>query len=88
MQPFSLHVPHRVFGMATSGNCHKVKLACDILRIPYRWHETDIMKGESRTPEYLRMNPNGRVPVLEDDGEMIAHAEMSGGKAPFILPTR
>jgi len=67
MQPFSLHVPHRIFGMVTSGNCHKVKLACDILRVPYRWHETDIMKGESRTPEYLRMNPNGRVPLLQID---------------------
>jgi glutathione S-transferase len=53
--------------MASSGNCHKVKLALDILRIPYRWHETDIMKGESRTPEYLRMNPNGKVPLLQID---------------------
>ena len=67
MQPFSLHVPHRVYGMTASGNCHKVKLALDILRIPYRWHETDIMKGESRTPEFLRMNPNGRVPLLQVD---------------------
>lgn len=67
MQPLSLHVPHRVYGMAASGNCHKVKLALDILRIPYRWHETDIMKGESRTPEYLRMNPNGKVPLLQID---------------------
>jgi glutathione S-transferase len=67
MQPSSLNVPHRVYGMASSGNCHKVKLVLDILRIPYHWHETDIMKRESRTPEFLRMNPNGRVPVLQID---------------------
>lgn len=67
MQPLSLHVPHRVFGMVSSGNCHKVKLALDLLRIPYRWHETDIMKGESRTPEFLKMNPTGKVPVLQID---------------------
>jgi glutathione S-transferase len=67
MQPLSLKVPHRVYGMAASGNCHKVKLALDILHIPYRWHEVDIMKGESRTPDYLHMNPNGRVPVLQID---------------------
>jgi len=67
MQPFSLHVPHRVYGMAASGNCHKVKLALDLLKLPYRWHEIDIMKGESRTPEFLRMNPNGKVPVLQID---------------------
>lgn len=67
MQPLSLHVPHRVFGMAASGNCHKVKLVLDLLRIPYRWHETDIMQGASRTPEFLRMNPTGKVPVLQID---------------------
>jgi len=67
MQPFSLHVPHRVYGMAASGNCHKVRLALDLLHLPYRWHEIDIMKGESRTPEFLRMNPNGKVPVLQID---------------------
>jgi glutathione S-transferase len=67
MQPLSLHVPHRVYGMAASGNCHKVRLALDILRLPYRWHETDIMKGETRTPEYLRLNPNGKVPLLQID---------------------
>lgn len=67
MQPFSLHVPHRVYGMAASGNCHKVKLALDLLHLPCRWHEIDIMKGESRTPEFLRMNPNGKVPVLQID---------------------
>lgn len=67
MQPLSLHVPHRVFGMVASGNCHKVKLVLDLLRIPYRWHETDIMQGASRTPEFLRMNPTGKVPVLQID---------------------
>jgi glutathione S-transferase len=28
----------------------------------------DLSKGQQRTPEYLHMNPNGRVPVLDDDG--------------------
>lgn len=56
-----------VHGMVSSGNCHKVRLALDILGMPYRWHEVDIMKGESRTPGFLRMNPNGRVPLLQVD---------------------
>ncbi len=60
-------VPHRVYGMASSGNCHKVKLALDILHLPYRWHEVDTVKGESRTPDYLAMNPNGKVPLLQID---------------------
>jgi glutathione S-transferase len=61
------HLPHRVYGAAASGNCHKVRLALDLLRIPYRWHETDLMKGETRTAEFLRINPNGQLPVLQID---------------------
>jgi glutathione S-transferase len=67
MPTTALNDPLRVYGMVSSGNCHKVKLALDVLHMPYRWHETDIMKGESRTPEFLRLNPNGRVPVLQVD---------------------
>lgn len=57
-----------VHGMAASGNCHKVKLALDILGLPYDWREVDIMAGGTRTPEFLAMNPNGKVPVLGIDG--------------------
>jgi glutathione S-transferase len=54
--------------MAASGNCHKVKLALDLLGLPYQWREVDLMKGGTRTPEFLAMNPNGKVPVLAIDG--------------------
>jgi glutathione S-transferase len=60
-------LPHRVFGMRASGNCHKVRLALDLLGLPYRWHEVDVLKGESRTPGFLAINPNGKVPVLQID---------------------
>ncbi len=63
----STHLPHRVYGTAASGNCHKVKLALDLLRIPYRWHEIDVVKAETRTPQFLAMNPNGKVPLLQID---------------------
>ena len=55
----------RVYGMSSSGNCHKVKLLLEQLCQPYEWQEVDIMHGGSRTPEYLAMNPNGRVPMLQ-----------------------
>jgi glutathione S-transferase len=67
MMPTTTRVPHRVFGMTSSGNCHKVRLTLDLLGVSYRWHEVDIMKGETRTPEYLAMNPNGQVPLLQID---------------------
>jgi glutathione S-transferase len=54
--------------MVTSGNCHKVKMALDLLGLPYEWREVDLMKGGTRTPEFLAMNPNGKVPVLAIDG--------------------
>ena len=61
------HLPRRVYGAAASGNCHKVKLALDLLHLPYRWHEVDLMRGETRTPEFLRINANGKLPVLQID---------------------
>jgi glutathione S-transferase len=56
-----------VYGTSASGNCHKVRLALDILGLPYEWREIDVMKRETQTPEFLAMNPNGKVPVLAID---------------------
>ena len=56
---------YKVYGMATSGNCYKVQLLLEQLGAPYAWEEIDIMTGVTRQPEYLRKNPNGRVPLLE-----------------------
>lgn len=56
-----------VYGTASSGNCHKVRMALDILDQAYEWREIDILKGEAGTPQFLRMNPNGKVPVLQVD---------------------
>jgi glutathione S-transferase len=67
MMPSTTGLPHRVFGQSTSGNCHKVRVTCDVLKIPYRWHEIDIMTGATRKPDYLAMNPNGKVPLLQID---------------------
>lgn len=60
-------LPHRVYGTSTSGNCHKVRLLLDALGLPYRWHEVDVLAGETRKAEFLAMNPNGKVPVLQID---------------------
>lgn len=59
----------RLYDYADSGNGYKVRLALAQLAIPYRFVPVDIEKGESRTAEFLAMNPNGRIPllVLKDD---------------------
>ena len=58
----------RIFGDLKSGNCLKVKYLCDHLAIPYEWVAVDIMKGESRTPEFLQRSPAGQVPLLDLGG--------------------
>ena len=55
----------KVYGMSSSGNCYKIKLLLEQLARPYAWEEMDIMQGSTRTKEFLAMNPNGKVPMLE-----------------------
>jgi glutathione S-transferase len=54
-----------LYSMQRSGNCYKVRLALAQLNIPYLQVEIDILKGETRTPEFLAKNPSGHVPLLE-----------------------
>jgi glutathione S-transferase len=54
-----------LYSMQRSGNSYKVRLALAHLGVPHRLEEIDILKGESHTPEFLVMNPNGQVPLLE-----------------------
>ena len=64
-----------VYGTSTSGNCHKVRMALDITGQPYTWREIDILKAETHTPEFLRLNPAGQVPVLVlDDDTSLAES--------------
>src|SRR5688572_15765356 len=64
-----------VFGMSDSGNCYKVRLALEQLSLPYRWVEVDPGRGETRTPEFLARNANGKVPTLElEDGSHLAES--------------
>jgi glutathione S-transferase len=56
---------YTLYSMQRSGNSYKVRLALAQLGLNYRLVEVDILKGESRTPEFLAKNPNGQVPLLE-----------------------
>lgn len=49
-----------------SGNCFKIRLTAALLGLPLEARSYDIMKGETRTPEFLaKVNANGRIPVLQ-----------------------
>lgn len=63
---------YKVYGDKLSGNCYKVKLVLHLLGLPYEWQDIDILKGETQTAEFLAMNPNGKVPVLQlEDGSCL-----------------
>ncbi len=56
---------YKLYSMQRSGNSYKVRLALAVLNAPYEAIEIDILRGESRTPDFLAKNPSGQVPLLE-----------------------
>jgi glutathione S-transferase len=62
----------RLYDYLPSGNGYKVRLLLTQLGIPFERVELDIIKGETRTQEFLRKFPNGRIPAVElDDGKVL-----------------
>lgn len=62
----------KIYGDIQSGNCYKIKLLLSFLDQPHDWIPIDILAGETRTPEFLVKNPNGKIPLLElDDGRLL-----------------
>ncbi len=55
---------YTLYGMTGSGNCYKPALLMTQLGIRYRWNEIGVVDGQTRTPEFLALNPNGKVPLL------------------------
>jgi len=55
----------KLYEYAPSGNCYKVRLLLTQLNISFDRTPINILQKESRTPEFLVKNPNGRIPVLE-----------------------
>ena len=61
-----------IHGMRASGNCYKLQLLLEQLGQAYDWVEVDSTSGQTRTPEFLALNPNGKVPLLIlDDGRRL-----------------
>ena len=65
----------RLYDYWESGNAYKVRLLLSQLGIAFERVPVDILKGETRTPEFLAKNPNGRIPLLEwPDGRTLAES--------------
>src|SRR6478752_6832414 len=65
----------KIYGDTKSGNCLKVKWVCEMLALPFDWIAVDILKTDTRTPEFLALNPAGQVPLVQfDDGRTLAQS--------------
>lgn len=65
----------KIYGDSISGNCLKVKWTADLLGLKYDWIETSVLKSETRTPEFLKLNSAGQVPaVVLPDGKALAQS--------------
>lgn len=64
-----------IYGDFISGNCLKVKFVAERLGIPFEWVETSVIEKQTRTPEFLAINPAGQVPVVRfADGRILAQS--------------
>lgn len=67
--------PIRVFGDPISGNCLKVKWTLDYIGLDYEWITVDILKGDTRTEDFLGKNPFGQVPtVILENGAVLSQS--------------
>ena len=64
-----------IYGDIRSGNCYKLKLLLELLGRPYQWEALDVLSGITQSPNFLALNPNGKIPLLRlDDGRVLAES--------------
>ncbi|MCT8165063.1 glutathione S-transferase [Pseudomonas putida] len=62
----------KLYNFPKSGHAHRIDLMLSLLDLPAERVFVDLAKGAHKTPEFLAMNPFGQVPVLDDNGTIIA----------------
>lgn len=61
----------KLYDISLSGNCYKIRLFLSLLNKEYEIIPINVAAGENRTTAFLKINPRGQVPVLDDDGVVI-----------------
>lgn len=64
--------PIKLYRHPLSGHSHRVQLMLSLLNLPTELIDVDLMKGAHKQPEFLAMNAFGQVPVLDDNGTILA----------------
>jgi glutathione S-transferase len=63
-----------IYGTPLSSPTNKVRYVANYLGIPNEFHSVNLSAGEQRKPEYLKINPLGRVPAIDDNGFKLAES--------------
>ena len=65
----------KLYGDRASGNCYKVILAASLLGLEYEFVAIDILAGDTQSGDFLALNPNGKIPLLQlDDGRCLSES--------------
>lgn len=76
--------PIRLYRHALSGHAHRAELMLSLLDLPTELIDVDLVKGEQKAPDFLKRNPFGQVPVIED-----GHVTLADSNAILVyLATR
>lgn len=65
----------KLYDVELSGNCYKARLFLALLGQAYERVPVDFMAGEHKSPGFLRLNPLGQVPVLDDGGLILRDSQ-------------
>lgn len=65
----------KIYGASESGNCLKTRWVAELLGVAFEWHEMDVAAGDTRSDDYLAINPAGQVPCMVlADGRVLAQS--------------
>ena len=63
--------PIQLYDFASSPNCQRVKVVLAEKKLPYEAIPVDLKKGEQKKPDFLKLNPHGKVPVIIDGATVL-----------------
>lgn len=67
----SAQKPIQLYDFASSPNCQRVKVVLAEKKLPYETIPVDLRKGEQKKPDFLKLNPYGKVPVIIDGATVL-----------------
>jgi glutathione S-transferase len=66
------NAPIKLYRSVISGHAHRAELCLALLGLSYTAIDIDLRAGQQKSPEFLRLNPFGQVPVIDDNGTVVA----------------